>query len=290
MFVRIPYIFPGLRLRSTFCLVMMLFLGCQLLFAAQDGVVISEEAIIYADELMTSPVGFVRRGKKVRLGEVARNQERVYPIVVSGRVAFIRAQDVSTEKQSSDYDAQLAQRFQKNAEKKSSSRYGLSWFNYPSQIRQEKNNGSLKNNDPVNWQGVSLQGSAFIKEYLEFEMLFNLMNAKEGQELYRVVELGTGLGVRLIDKGPFVLKLSGELLAIPFSSYALGKIFRVNGYGFTTGAVVSAHYRLGEHWGLSAYSGGFYSKMYNIEPPAPYHAINPSFTGTRLGVGVSYEY
>ena len=71
---------------------------CQNLWAIQDALVIAEQAVIYADEQMSAPVGFVRKGKKIKVGDIPRNRAQVYPIIVSGKIAYIRVIDVNTQK------------------------------------------------------------------------------------------------------------------------------------------------------------------------------------------------
>jgi hypothetical protein len=44
---------------------------------------------------MTSIIGYIRKGKKVRVGEVAKNKGRILPIVVNGRVAYITISDLN---------------------------------------------------------------------------------------------------------------------------------------------------------------------------------------------------
>ena len=51
--------------------------------AAQYAHVKTEKAVIYADQELTSPLGYAIRGKKVRVGEVPRKYGTILPILVS---------------------------------------------------------------------------------------------------------------------------------------------------------------------------------------------------------------
>lgn len=62
--------------------------------AAQTAIVNVEKAKIYADKQMSTPIGYIPIGTKVRVGEVPRNRGQVLPIIVSKRVAYIRIQDI----------------------------------------------------------------------------------------------------------------------------------------------------------------------------------------------------
>ena len=80
-------------LSAIFC---CLFLSSA--FAAQVAIVISDRAIIYADRQMSAPIGYLKKGKKLKVGEVKRNKGRVLPVVVNGRIAYIKVADIQTSK------------------------------------------------------------------------------------------------------------------------------------------------------------------------------------------------
>src|SRR5680860_266278 len=109
--------------------------------AVTDALVMSDRAVIYADQEMTSPIGYVPRGKKIKVGEVARNKAQVYPIIVSGKLAYIRVIDVSTEKDQLDSTRLVAERFQKATKHDPKTRTTLSYFSYTSQISLDTDNG-----------------------------------------------------------------------------------------------------------------------------------------------------
>src|SRR5687768_7328928 len=89
------------RLKLGLALIISLFV-CPVLWASQEAIVTADQAVIYADEQMKSPLGYVKRGKKIKVGEVARNRAQVYPIIVSGKIGYIRVLDVSTERDALD--------------------------------------------------------------------------------------------------------------------------------------------------------------------------------------------
>lgn len=286
----IPHKFQLVRIFTLVSAIYFSLNFCQDLWAAQDALVIIEKAVIYADEQMSAPVGFVRKGKKVKIGENARNKAQVYPIVVSGKVAYIRAIDVSTERESNDSAVLVAERFQKASRSGQAYNYAVSFFNYSTQIDLEKENDELKNKDAVNWYGVGIRGGALVSPKWEFDVLLNLMNAKAEKEVFRAVEFGIGGAARIFDKGRFKLRGLLQLLAIPYSSYALADEFRVNGYGFTTGGGLNMAYRMGKNFGMEVYGGFYYTKLSGFKSSVPYNPIAPSFLGSRLGVGLNYQF
>lgn len=290
MEVNIPLKFQLVRI---FTLISALFLSlvcCPNLWAAQNAIVASDKAIIYADEQMSAPVGYVKKGKKIKIGDIARNKAQVYPIIVSGKIAYIRALDVSTEKESVDSNVLIAERFQNVTENEHPYNYAVSFFNYSSQIELDKENDELNNKDPVNWYGVSLRGGAEISPKWDFDVIFNLMNAKVEQEVFRAVEIGFGSSLRVYDKGRFKLRAFLQLLAIPYASYSLADEFRVNGYGFTTGGGLNLAHRFGKNFGAELFGGFYYTKLSGFKASVPYNPIAPSFLGSRLGLGLNYQF
>jgi hypothetical protein len=64
-------------------------------YAAQTAYVKSARAIIYADEELAQPLGYVRRGKKLRVGDKKRKLGTVLPVIVSGRIAYIEVKNLA---------------------------------------------------------------------------------------------------------------------------------------------------------------------------------------------------
>lgn len=62
--------------------------------AAQIAIVQSKKAVIYADVDLQSPVGYVRKGKQLQVGNVKRHQNQVLPVVVNGQVAWVKVIDL----------------------------------------------------------------------------------------------------------------------------------------------------------------------------------------------------
>jgi len=285
-----PSKFQLLRIFSRVSLVLITLIYCPYLWAAQDAIVMVDKAVIFADEKMSAPVGFVRKGKKIKVGDVARYKAQVYPIIVSGKIAYIRVLDVSTEKESVDSTVLAAERFQTQTREEQKSNYSVSFFNYSSQVTLSKQNDRLKDKDPVNWYGVSIRGGVEVSPKWDLDIILNVLNAKAEREVFRTVELGIGGALRIFEKSRFSLRALAQFLAVPFTTYAVADDFRVNGYGFSAGAGVSATYRLGKNFGIEGYGGFYYTKLSGFKAPAPYSEISPSFMGTRIGAGINYQF
>lgn len=66
-------------------------------WSAQIAYVKSRIAYIYSDQDLQSPIGFVRQGKKLTVGDVSRKRGSLLPIIVSGRIAYIKRDDLSVQ-------------------------------------------------------------------------------------------------------------------------------------------------------------------------------------------------
>lgn len=59
--------------------------------------VVSPKAIVYADENMLSPLGYIGNGKAIIVGNPRRMNRDLVPLVVYGRLAFIEIKDIRYE-------------------------------------------------------------------------------------------------------------------------------------------------------------------------------------------------
>jgi len=274
---------------------------CPFLWAAQDAIVIAEKAIIYADKTMTSPVGYIQKGKRVTIGEVPRNKARIYPIIVSGKVAYIRVIDVSTEMESLDTNRLVAERFIRAARPKVEGHYSASFFTFPSQVSLASSPDELDNNDPFVWNGFQVKGMVKNRaNRWDLGVVFGYAEGKENIETFRMIELGGEFSSRIYSGERFIFRWQNQLMGVPFATYSLGSAARVNGYGLSAGTGLNANWILGNKFGLEAYGGFYYTKLFGFDLPDPRNAqsnikypdlrLSPSFVGTRLGVGVTYLY
>lgn len=274
---------------------------CPLLWAAQDAIVIVEKAIIYADRTMTSPVGYIQKGKRVTIGEVPRNKARLYPIVVSGKIAYIRVIDVSTEMENLESNRLVAERFVRSTRGKVEGHYAVSAFTYPTQVSLASSPDELDNNDPFVFNGFQVRGLTKNKtNRWDMGVVLGYAEGQENIETFRMIELGGEFSARIYSGDSFIFRWQNQLLSVPFATYSLGNKARVNGYGASAGTGLNANWVVGNKLGFEAYGGLYYTKLFGFDLPDPRNAqsqikrpdlrLSPSFIGTRLGVGVTYLY
>ena len=274
---------------QVFCLLFSLLFFCPLSWASQQALVLAERAIIYSDREMTSPVGYVQRGKKVTVGDIARNKGQVYPIIVSGKVAYIRVIDLTTEKESIESTRLTAERFQKNTKEAPETKFVASYFAFSSQISIDETNG-LADKEAVLWHGASIKTEALIRDRVDVQLLLNYMTMTEADATFRAFELGIGGAYRLLDFRKFLLRAEVQALAVPFSSYEVGGDFRVKSYGYSVGAGLAMTWLFDKHWGMEVFGGLYQTKLLGFKAPSPYEDVAPTFTGNRFGIGLNFTF
>ncbi len=55
----------------------------------------SRQTIVYADVELTAPIGFIRSGRKLKVGDNSLKKGTIVPLVVSGKIAYIKADDIT---------------------------------------------------------------------------------------------------------------------------------------------------------------------------------------------------
>jgi hypothetical protein len=80
---------------AQYLLLVTLILITSKSWSAQMAVVTTAQAIIYADQSLNSPIGFVRNGRRLMVGSIARGRGSIVPVVVSGKIAYIQVKDVA---------------------------------------------------------------------------------------------------------------------------------------------------------------------------------------------------
>jgi hypothetical protein len=60
------------------------------------------KAIVYSDENMLSPIGYIANGKAIKVGNPRRINRDLVPLIISGRLAFIEIKDIKYENSSEE--------------------------------------------------------------------------------------------------------------------------------------------------------------------------------------------
>lgn len=275
---RVSYIFASL------------FFFCQVSWAVQEAIVLPDRAVIYSDMDTSSPIGFISKGKKILVGNVSRNNAKVYPVIVSGKIAYIRVSDVTTEKESVDSSRLTSERFQKSTLSTFKSNFTFSYFQFNSQIRLDNENGDVVDKNVFNWHGFSFKGESSVSSHFDFQVIVNYLFTTLKGQAFRASEFGFGVGYQFFQSKRLIAKIGAEALSIPFVTYSIGDDFRVKSYGYTLGSGLNFNYLLNSNWALNFNAGFYHTGLFTFDNPDPYKDSSPSFNGNRMGIGIKYIY
>ncbi|MFA7614872.1 MAG: hypothetical protein WCY48_11605 [Candidatus Caldatribacteriota bacterium] len=257
---------------------------CPNSWAAQEAIVVSDKAIIYSTLQMQAPIGYVSRGKKVTVGEVPRNNNRVYPIVVSGKIAYIKARDISFELDQNQ--GFTATRFYELTKETYNTHYSLGFVNYSSQSQSKASDVD----ESFNWYGYQLKGETYFKSGWGANLFTTGMWATKGEEQYRSIELGFGVSYMLFELRKLKLNFFMQALGIPFANYARGTKFRVNGGGYGGGLGMSATYDVQTRWGVEGSFGIYHTRLMGFDTPENFESPEPKFSGARTVLSAYYRF
>lgn len=263
--------------------------------AAQWARVSAEKAIIYADTEMSSPIGFLKRGKRLRVGDVARNRGRVLPTVYKDRVVFIKSIDIQTNKDQKVVQT-ASQRIVDKVERSSvESVIGIGVNGFVSTIDDPDALDSAP--DTYTFSGVSLQGT--IREgYDRKALLLNMsyLQAKEDTRSIETFVVGVNQSYRFLNFEKYEMNVFGGVLVSPYSQYEIENQFKVNGYGAGGELGINSLFKLGKSAGLIVEAKYQYLKFFGFDLPDSTSQITvqedftPSIFGPSFGAFLSFKF
>ena len=255
-------------------------------WAAVDAVVIAEKAVVWADIQRSAPLGYLAKGKIIRVGELTRNKNQVVAIAISGRIGYISTDDISF-----DLDPKAApeerryERFKDVANKKDGTlfMFGVTGFN----ATERKNTADGRRGDNWNFIGGTIKGEvATSVERLGIIFIGDYLYAENKPETFRVFDLSLGVSFALINAKYVKLKAEVAGIVVPYVQYESDPLFTLNGYGYGAIAQGALDIFFNEQWGVEG-SLGIQTLQFNgIDRPAPFTDFSPLFSGTRWFAGI----
>lgn len=242
-------------------------------FAADWAVVQSAKALVFADPEMSSPVGYFKKGQKLRVGEVARNEGRVLPTVFKKRIVYVRVADLETSEDLSLVRSATQRIFEKKEKPGRQTRLGVFYgVSAASASGLQTVEGEQNFNDSSESFGMSSVGffgqtreNQQDEQWLRFKVEY-ASGSKRGTSLSSLL-LSGGLSKELASAGSFVFSLYGDASLIPWSQYEVGTLFKINGYGAGAGAGGQVSWQAESSWFLQFEGGYQFVKLAGFNPP-----------------------
>jgi hypothetical protein len=258
-------------------------------FAAQSAVVGSDKAVIYSDREMSSPIGFVTKGKKLRVGEVKRNKGRVLPVVVNGRIAYIKVNDIYTSENAKLVD-DATKRFQKSTKENKPFNLELNYSYFRSNYTVDTNLTDVMDSQVFSFGGITLKGHLRKEESLDRTRVgMQVMEGFNDIERIKYFSLDIDKSYHLFTLASIDVSFFAGLNLIPWCEYKFNNLFTKNGYGL--GAYTGSEFLIGLSQNISMHFDVRFQalQLRGVQVPDILNTSwDPSFMGASASLGLSY--
>lgn len=251
---------------KLFCLTT---LGIKLLFihssahAARWANVKVDKAIIYSDMQMTSTIGHIVKGKKVRVGEIPKNKGRLLPIIINKRVAYIKTNDLdisSDVKTLQTVTERVTQKMNRKTSRNAISLYTGPFFGKFSDAIFDTNNGISKT-----FFGFGAAGyHTNLESNATYKISFEAMQSQENGLKVTYYSLPINFMFHQILEKDYRLDFYAGFLLYPFIEFNFDDLLILNGQG--VGGSVGVEYvrKIGNDFSAHFESTLDMSKLFNF--------------------------
>jgi hypothetical protein len=278
--------------KLTISVGIMLLMAMEFAWSAQFALVTSEKATIYADINMTAPIGFLSKGKKLKVGEVPRNQGKLLPVIINKKIAYIKIDDLALS-YSPERLEMIAQKKLRRDDKKNHYQFSMQYKIQNATMVTSETIGGAKEKT-LNFTGFGLKGHIDSKNSKEqFRIGIDYLTGSDGDdEKFRVFTLSPELFYGFFTSEKFNLGLIGALYLSPYAQYELTPLFKVNGTGYGFGAGLASFWNLSPDYKIELnyifqnmnYTG------YNLPDGISVDSIAPNISGNMISLGLNYSY
>lgn len=251
-------------------------------------IVKNKRSIIYSDHLRTSPIGYVRKGRKVRVGSVSRSKGRVLPIVVSGKIAYISVKDLFVLDGSEvllpkGHDSIVGLEIRKRKFV-----FGADFF-VSNFTQGQYSIGQVEE------KTVSLTGFTFKKEKKKKSGRFKrygleMLSFSNDAEKLQIPSLVHDWVNTIYENGRFKVR---SVIGIGFSPYAIYRVepyFALNGFSAHTDLGLESVVYLFERYSLILKSTFRAQQLLDFNLPSPFAEFSPLISGGVISASFAYSY
>ncbi|MAZ49697.1 MAG: hypothetical protein CME65_14140 [Halobacteriovoraceae bacterium] len=282
----------SLKIKFIFFFASFLCLNSSVM-AAQWAVVTAKKAPVFSDVQMSSVIGFIGQGKRLRVGEVPKNKGRVLPIIVNKKIAYIQVDDIaiSTSKEAifSATKRIQSKMNEKSDVKKISLVGGLMYANVAFDDT-ERNEASYN----LAFYDLGIRG--YYRNLGEVSGLrsgFVYTQGEREEEKLSSFYIHIDYTLPLISTRFYDMLFFAGGLVSPYVEYEVDSLFDITGYGLGAHSGIDMSFELPGNWSLNVDGSYFLMKTFDLNLPdnAFYgKELNPLINGIRTTVGFTYEY
>ena len=262
--------------------------------AAQWGTVLTDKAVIYADQSMMAPIGYIKKGQKVRVGEIKRSYGKLLPVVVSGKIAYIQVKDINSNTKL--LQLRSATERKKEADKKTvEKRVSVIYSGYASFINIDKDSsfsGDTNAGEIFYFNGGGLRGyTSDLSSNSTWRITLDYGTTLVKDNKFTVLNLVGEYSYNIVQANNYDLRLYGGVIAVPYTQYSYDNLFTVNGYGAGASAGVEMVFKILDGLGLHLDAGYSYTKLFfRLPSQTNINKYEPSFHGAKFSAGLSFAF
>ena len=277
-------------LKPHLCLALLATLICTgAALASQEAEILVDQAVIYSDPQLLSPIGRVSRGKRILIGDKKRNSGKTYSTVVNGRVAYIRVHDVQTMTQIVDEENTL-EKIKRKMQAFYSRKIEFRGFYHSSTITNTAEEDSESESNK-NFTGGGIRGHVLSRSSRTmYRLSLDYMAFSEDGSEIRIYNMDLEAAFALILFQKSRVNIYAGLRLVPHAQIATS-LFTKNGYG--GGAAVGLEFAIGVADRTTIHIDGSYQYIlltgFNI-PDEVDLDFKPSIHGPRASLGISYAF
>lgn len=281
---------------KVFILLIALFLWLPLdATAAQWARISAEKAVLYADVEMSSPIGWVKKGQKIRVGDVARNKGRLLPSVYKGKVVFVKVDDIQTNRDLALMQTATDRIREQLNKRERQDRIGLGYTGFSGSL----DNGSTTGDgtESLFFTGAGVHGT--IKKDQKpggLKLKFDYLSASKESATITMLLMGIDYSYAFFRSEFLELGVFGGGTLSPYSQYKVDSLFTVNGYGAGVQGGMEVFLRIAKSLGVQMEAKYQYLKLLGFDLPESTSEIevqdefSPVISGPSFGAFLTYEF
>jgi hypothetical protein len=275
-----------------FALICCLFTSVS--YGAQWATVSSKKAVIYSDVEMTSVIGYVKRGKKIRVGNKAKNKGRLLPLIVNKKVLYIEIKDIQTNEKLAQLNNAIERVKKKSEVIESESRIsvtgGALFSNTSSPDFDGESDDVFTGGGAFGYFG-NLRKKTLYRSGLSY---YTLQESRDDKQFsFSLMSIPIDYYIPLIKTSHYDFHIYLGGIIVPFAEYRVANDFTLNGYGLGASLGSEMIFKVTKRWAFHA--EGSYRYIYTTGfkfPQIDNYPTNASFilSGVNIVGAISYKY
>jgi hypothetical protein len=273
----------------------MFLLTSTWVISAQWATVQADKAVVYSDQQMTSEIGYIKRGKRVRVGEVARNKGSLLPIIIDEKIAYIKIVDIKSAKDEKLVTSATARKRKIKKDKLKESRLGLSYNRYMLQL--ENIEDSTETNSFA-FNGGALKG--YLKKRNErvayaAEIGYSIAADENDLNVFEYYNFNFDILYRIVDFDNLSFSILFGGILVPLAQYSYDDLFTQNSSGLGASAGAELFLGLKDSLGIHANLRYQYIEVFGFDIPKSENlgldsTYDPTFSGVSFQTSITYVF